>query len=120
MFFITALFGLFCVTVISAISITASDLPECAVECYCYTGEKLNIPVTEYEKQCRSAPFQIALRKCTEIACNHEEFEFVYWPPPNWTNFRLNSMQRNIVPNLELILIRFLRSIIKISRLIWK
>ena len=65
---------------ISAVSITASDLPECAVECYCLTGEKVNIPVTNYEGQCRSAPFQIALRECAVKACNEEEYSFVHYP----------------------------------------
>lgn len=82
MLFVTCLFLAFGATVISAVSITASDLPECAVECYCYTGEKVKIPVTEYEQQCRSAPFQLALRECAKKACNEEEFGFVHLPPP--------------------------------------
>ena len=41
------LFLAFGVTAISAVSITASDLPECAVECYCLTGAKVSIPVTD-------------------------------------------------------------------------
>ena len=80
MLFITGFFAIFCVTAISAVSITASDLPKCAVECYCCAGEKVKIPVTAYEQQCRSAPFQIALRECAETACNEEEFGFVHLP----------------------------------------
>jgi hypothetical protein len=66
------------VPAILAVSITASDLPECAVECYCYAGEEVKIPITDYEGQCRSAPFQIALRGCAEKGCSEEEYAFVY------------------------------------------
>jgi hypothetical protein len=77
MLFITALSFLWGVSSVYAVSITASDLPECAVECYCTTGEKVKIPVTDYEGQCRSAPFQISLRECAEKACGEEEYAFV-------------------------------------------
>jgi hypothetical protein len=73
----TGLVIAFGVSAISAVTITASDLPECAVECYCYTGEKVKIAVTDYEKQCRSAPFQLALRECAEKNCDEEEYAFV-------------------------------------------
>ena len=72
------LFLAFGVTAIFGLSITASDLPECTVECYCLTGAKVSIPVTAYEQQCRSAPFQINLRDCAEKACTAEEFGFVF------------------------------------------
>ena len=61
----------------SAVSITASDLPECAVECYCLTAEKETIPVTEYEEQCRSSRFQVALRDCAQKDCSPDEYAFV-------------------------------------------
>lgn len=77
MLFVTALSFLWGVSSVYAVSITASDLPECAVECYCTTGEKVKIPVTDYEGQCRSAPFQISLRECAEKTCSEEEYTFV-------------------------------------------
>ena len=77
MLFIAGLILTFGVGVISAVSITASDLPECAIECYCLTGAKVSIPVTDYEQQCRSAPFQIHFRECAKKACSEEEFRFV-------------------------------------------
>jgi hypothetical protein len=77
MLLVTGLVFAFGVSAISAVTITASDLPECAVECYCYTGAKVNIPVTDYEGQCRSAPFQIALRECAVEKCDAEEYAFV-------------------------------------------
>ena len=80
MFFFAGLVFAFSATAISAVSITASDLPPCAIECYCYTGEKVKIPMTAYEAQCRSAPFQILLRECAKTACNGDEFEFVCSP----------------------------------------
>jgi CFEM domain len=100
MIFIGGLLLAFAISPISAVSITASDLPECAVECYCDTGRKVNIPITDYEGQCRSAPFQIALRECAEKACNEEEYAFVI-APDHGTDDRLNTKLRNIVPNLE-------------------
>ena len=74
MIFIVEILLLFGVSSISAVSITASDLPQCAVECYCATAEKLNIAVTDCEGQCRSAPFQISLRECAEKACSKAEY----------------------------------------------
>jgi len=65
------------ISAISAVSITASDLPECAVECYCLTAEKEAIPVTDYEGQCRSPSFQRTLRGCAKKECSEEEYEFV-------------------------------------------
>ena len=64
MLFITGIFVVIGVVAVTGISITVNDLPECAVECFWITGEKVNIPVTEYEQQSRSVPFQIALRGC--------------------------------------------------------
>jgi CFEM domain len=90
----------FGVSAISAVTITASDLPECAVECYCYTGEKVKIAVTDYEKQCRSAPFQLALRECAEKKCNEEEYAFVC-SPWKFNLRRPNIKQKNTVLNLE-------------------
>jgi CFEM domain len=110
MLFISGLFLTLGVTAISTITFTASDLPECAVECYCYTGEKVKIPVTDYEGQCRSAPFQIALRECAEKVCNEEEFSFVN-VHRNLTHDRQNTTQGNTVPNLELTSIMFSRII---------
>jgi hypothetical protein len=66
-----------CASTISAISVTASDMPECALECYVDAGSKVAIPTMEYERQCRSAPFQIALRECAKDLCSEEEYEFV-------------------------------------------
>jgi len=77
MLFISALLLIWGAFPIYAVSITASDLPVCAVECYCAAGEKVNIPVTDYEGQCRSAPFQISLRECAENACSQDEYTFV-------------------------------------------
>jgi len=77
MLFVPVFSLLWAASSVDAVSITASDLPECAVECYCATGEKVQIPVTDYEGQCRSAPFQISLRECAEKACNEEEYAFV-------------------------------------------
>ena len=91
----------FGVSAISAVTITASDLPECAVECYCYTGEQVKIAVTDYETQCRSAPFQVALRECAEKKCNEEEYAFVC--PQSWkSNLRRPNIKRkNTALNLE-------------------
>ena len=94
------IFLTFGVPSISALLITASDLPECAVECYCLAGAKTSIPVTDYERQCRSAPFQIHLRECAAKACTEEEFDFVF-PFKSGSNYRLNCMQRNIVLDSE-------------------
>lgn len=77
MLFISALLFLLGASPAYAVSVTASDLPVCAVECYCATGEEVNIPMTDYEGQCRSAPFQISLRECAEEACSGEEYAFV-------------------------------------------
>jgi hypothetical protein len=60
-----------------AVSITASDLPECAVECYVNTGAKVEIPITDYEGQCRSGQFQVELRQCAEKTCSEEDYGFV-------------------------------------------
>jgi hypothetical protein len=75
MFLLVGLLGFS--AVVSGVSITASDLPECAVECYCEASGSLTIPITDYEAQCRSAPFQKALRDCGKKTCNDEEFAFV-------------------------------------------
>ena len=77
MLFITGLFLTFGGGIISAVAITASDLPECAVECFCLTGAEVSIPVTNYEQQYRSPPFQIHLRECAKKACSEEEFGFI-------------------------------------------
>src|SRR5436190_1000082 len=108
MHFITGLFLTLVLKVISAVSITASDLPACAVECYCITGAKYSIPVTNYEQQCRSAPFQIHLRDCAKKTCSKEEFGFVCPSKIGLIINRLNFMQRNTVLRSKLILIRFL------------
>ena len=57
--------------------ITASDLPHCAIDCYCDASEKVKIPITAYKEQCLSAPFQLAIRECAKITCTEEEYEFV-------------------------------------------
>jgi CFEM domain len=57
--------------------ITASDLPQCAIECYCEAGEKIKIPITAYKQQCESAPFQLAIRECGTKTCSKDELEFV-------------------------------------------
>lgn len=80
MLLLTGLVFAFGVSAISAVTLTAPDLPECAVECYCHTGEKVKIAATDYEKQCHSVPFQIALRECAETKCTEEEYIFVCLP----------------------------------------
>src|SRR5271154_4122676 len=110
MLFVTALSVLWEVSSIYAVSITASDLPECAVECYCATGEKVKIPVTDYEGQCRSVPFQISLRECAEKACNEEEYAFVNQCTKS-TECRPNTTQKNTVLNLGSIRTRFFSNI---------
>ena len=67
----------FAISAIQVVSITASDLPECAVDCYCVTAERETIPITDYERQCRSAPFQVALRQCAQRECTPDEYAFV-------------------------------------------
>src|SRR5438874_2311839 len=85
---------------ILAVSITASDLPECAIECYVNSGSEIQIPITDYEGQCRSGEFQVLLRKCAENTCTPEEFAFV---PFSWNNTdrRRNFTPRNTAPNSE-------------------
>lgn len=63
---------------ISEASVTASDLPDCAVECYCLAATQIGVPIVDYETQCRSAPFQITFRECAEKECNQEEYAFVH------------------------------------------
>ena len=58
-------------------AITASDLPECAVECYFQEIEKSGVALTDYEGQCRSAKFQLGMRACVSQKCSYEEFIFV-------------------------------------------
>ena len=60
-----------------SISVTASDMPECAVECYIDAGVKVGIPPFEYKLKCLSAPFQLELRTCGMQKCNDDEYAFV-------------------------------------------
>ena len=94
------LFLVFGVTSSSAVLLTASDLRKCSVECFCLMGEKVSIPVTDYERQCRSVPFQIHLRKRSKNACTEEEFDFVCSLKIG-VDYRLTFRQMNIVLNSE-------------------
>ena len=58
-------------------AITASDLPECAVECYFQEIENAGVGLTDYEGQCRSAKFQLGMRSCVSQKCSYDEFVFV-------------------------------------------
>jgi hypothetical protein len=87
--------------------ITASDLPQCAIECYCEAGEKVKIPITAYKEQCLSAPFQLAIRECGLKACSKEEFEFVHLNKSP-ANYRRNIKHKNTVKLMESILFKFL------------
>jgi hypothetical protein len=87
--------------------ITASDLPQCAIECYCEAGERVKIPITAYKEQCLSAPFQLAIRECGIKACSKEEFEFVH-PIKCLANYRRNIKHRSIVKLMASTLSRFL------------
>lgn len=60
-----------------AFSLTPSDLPECAVECYVKGVREVGIDLGDYEGQCRSAPFQIAMRSCAALSCEYDEYQFV-------------------------------------------
>jgi hypothetical protein len=63
---------------ISSVSaITASDLPECGVECYFQEIENAGVALTDYEGQCRSAKFQLGMRACVSQKCSYDEFVFV-------------------------------------------
>src|SRR5271170_196874 len=63
---------------ISSVSaITASDLPECGVECYFQEIENAGVALTDYEGQCRSAKFQLGMRACVSQQCSYDEFVFV-------------------------------------------
>jgi len=96
---------------IQAVSITASDLPECAVECYVNAGAKVAIPITDYEGQCRSGEFQVTLRQCAENTCNKEEYEFVTDVCGTIIDSRRSFMRNSIVRSLESISIMCSRSI---------
>lgn len=87
--------------------ITASDLPQCAIECYCEAGEKVKIPITAYKEQCLSAPFQLAIRECGIKACSKEDFEFVHLKMRS-ANYRLNIKQKSTVKLMESTLFKFL------------
>jgi hypothetical protein len=63
--------------VVPAFSLTPSDLPECAVECYVKGVREVGIDLGDYEGQCRSAPFQIAMRNCAALNCEYDEYQFV-------------------------------------------
>jgi hypothetical protein len=84
---------------------TASDLPQCAIECYCEAGEKVKIPITAYKEQCLSAPFQLAIRECGIQACSKEEFEFVH-PKKCLANDRRNIKHKNIAKPIASTLFR--------------
>jgi len=75
------LFDVLCLLAIGSTAlsaeITASDLPQCAIDCYCDASEKVNISITAYKEQCLSAPFQLAIRECARKTCTEEEYEFV-------------------------------------------
>jgi hypothetical protein len=65
------------VGVSSVSAITASDLPECAVDCYLQEIENAGVALTDYEGQCRSAKFQLGMRACVSQKCSYDEFIFV-------------------------------------------
>jgi len=62
----------------SVSAITASDLPECAVECYFQEIQNAGVELTDYEGQCRSAKFQLGMRTCVSQKCSYDEFIFVH------------------------------------------
>lgn len=58
-------------------AVTASDLPDCAVECYVNANQKVGLQLEDYEGRCRSAPFQLAMRFCAAKECDYDEYTFV-------------------------------------------
>ena len=75
------LFPVFVIAILSGVSgvaaVTASDLPECAVECYLNANQKVGLQLEDYEGRCRSASFQLAMRSCAAEECDYEEYSFV-------------------------------------------
>ena len=61
----------------SVSGITASDLPDCAVNCYFLAMEETDILPYDFEGQCRSPPFQISMSSCAGLKCVRDEFNFV-------------------------------------------
>jgi len=106
------LFNVLCLLAIgtAAVSaeITASDLPQCAIDCYCDAGEKVKIAITAYKEQCLSAPFQLAFRECARKTCTGEEYEFV-WTYVNGVDCRRNIKPLNIVKVMVWIFSKFLQ-----------
>jgi hypothetical protein len=94
-------FPVFLVAILSAVlrvaAVTASDLPDCAVECYLNANQKVGLQLEDYEGRCRSAPFQFAMRLCAAKECDHEEYIFVFLLPTYDANSRLRKKLRNIV-----------------------
>lgn len=80
----------------SASAITPSDLPECAIECYVKGVSDVGMALDDYEGQCRSTPFQLSMRACAEVNCEHDEFLFVC-EVSGLTNYRLRRLLKNIV-----------------------
>ena len=78
MYFPTAILLATGISSIAAIALTASDMPECALDCYLEAGAKVNLKMMDYEGKCRSAPFQLALRECAKAECSADEYEFVW------------------------------------------
>jgi CFEM domain len=77
MYFLTAILLATGISSIAATAITASDMPECALDCYLDAGAKVDIKMMDYERKCLSAPFQLALRECAKEECSADEYEFV-------------------------------------------
>jgi hypothetical protein len=75
------LFPVLAVILLSGVSkvraVTASDLPDCAIECYLDSNQKVGLQLEDYEGRCRSAPFQLAMTVCAAKACDYEEYTFV-------------------------------------------
>ena len=75
-------FPVIAVAILSGVSrvaaVTASDLPDCAVECYVNANQKVGLQLEDYEGRCRSAPFQLAMRSCAAKECDYDEYTFVF------------------------------------------
>jgi hypothetical protein len=78
MHILVASFLLYGVSMACSISVTAFDMPECAVDCYIDAGVKIPLPPFEYKLKCLSAPFQLELRSCALEKCSDEEYSVVF------------------------------------------
>ncbi|SRR5579859_5053876 len=99
------LFSVLAVIILSGVSkvagVTASDLPDCAIECYLDSNQKVGLQLEDYEGRCRAAPFQLAMRSCAAKACNYEEYTFVSHALKGVIKCRWRSRHRNTVKRIS-------------------